>query len=155
MLHVAMLSNKKEPQLTSCAAPSLLTSACRACTDYCGIDQDDRNKKVAGVESLRGYVSVCNALLIPSPHKPEEGAFTVDRVPGGYGDRAWTRLESLVWFFMSTLKQEDTPELWVAAEVDATYLERFEFLLDPNKVLRAPTVAFFVIIGLCSDTESP
>ena len=128
---------------------------CCTCTDFCCIDQDNPDKKMAGVRSLRGYVCACDALLIPSPHKPNKGAFTVDLVPGGYGGRAWTRLESFVWFCMSRLKQVDTPELWVAAEDDATYLERFEFLLDPDKVLRAPTVVFFVILLLCSDSESP
>ena len=74
-------------------------------------------------------------MLIPSPHVPEGGAFTVDQVPGGYSDRAWTRLESFVWYCMSVLKQVDEPQLWVVAGDFATFLNKFEFVFDPAKVV--------------------
>ena len=53
----------------------------------------------------------------------------------GYGDRAWTRLESFVWYCMSVLKQVDEPQLWVVAGDFATFLNKFEFVFDPAKVV--------------------
>jgi hypothetical protein len=53
--------------------------------DYCGIEQDDIERKLAGVDSLRGYVTLCGAVLVPSPAVPH-GRRTVDLVPGGYGE---------------------------------------------------------------------
>ena len=69
--------------------------------DFCGIEQDDEQLLQAGVASLRGYVSLCDAMLIPSPEVPPEDAWTVDKIPGEYGARAWTRLESLSFYSVS------------------------------------------------------
>ena len=70
--------------------------------DFCGVEQDDHKKKIAGVQSLRGYVSVCDAVLIPSPEVPEQHEQkTVDKIKGEYGERAWTRLESMSFYTVS------------------------------------------------------
>jgi hypothetical protein len=67
--------------------------------DFCGVEQDNLELLHAGVASLRGYISVCDAVLIPSPEVPsEEGERTVDRIAGEYGERAWTRLESMSFY---------------------------------------------------------
>ena len=70
--------------------------------DFCGVEQDDGDLLRAGVASLRGYISVCDAVLIPSPKVPDEdGEQTIDKIAGGYGDRAWTRLESMLFYTVS------------------------------------------------------
>jgi hypothetical protein len=67
--------------------------------DFCGVEQDDDVLLKAGVASLRGYISLCDAVLIPSPKVPDEMCEkTVDKIAGGYGDRAWTRLESMSFY---------------------------------------------------------
>jgi hypothetical protein len=66
--------------------------------DFCGVEQDDGMLLKAGVASLRGYISVCDAVLIPSPKLPESGENTVDKIAGEYGGRAWTRLESMSFY---------------------------------------------------------
>ncbi len=70
--------------------------------DFCGIEQDDPGLLLAGVESLLAYISVCDCLLIPSPEVPTRDLpMTVERIPGEYGDRSWTRLESLSFYSVS------------------------------------------------------
>jgi hypothetical protein len=70
--------------------------------DFCGVEQDDFALLKAGVASLRGYISVCDAVLIPSREVPPEGSeWTVDRIAGEYGGRAWTRLESMSFYTVS------------------------------------------------------
>jgi hypothetical protein len=69
--------------------------------DFCGVEQDDGMLLKAGVASLRGYISLCDAVLIPSPEMPEAGDRTVDKIPGEYGARAWTRLESMSFYTVS------------------------------------------------------
>ncbi len=69
--------------------------------DFCGVEQDDDALLKAGVASLRGYISVCDAVLIPSPKVPEAGDHTVDKIAGEYGGRAWTRLESMSFYTVS------------------------------------------------------
>ncbi len=69
--------------------------------DFCGVEQDDDVLLKAGVASLRGYISICDAVLIPSPEVPQAGANTVDKIPGEYGGRAWTRLESMSFYTVS------------------------------------------------------
>jgi hypothetical protein len=67
--------------------------------DYCGVEQDIPHLLQAGVASLRGYISLCDAVLIPSPEVPaKQNARTVDKIPGEYGERAWTRLESMSFY---------------------------------------------------------
>jgi hypothetical protein len=67
--------------------------------DFCGVEQDDVALLTAGVASLRGYISVCDAVLIPSREVPPAGSeWTVDRIAGEYGGRAWTRLESMSFY---------------------------------------------------------
>jgi len=46
------------------------------------VEQDDKQKLGAGVASLRGYITVCDSILIPAPQVPPEGAETIDLVPG-------------------------------------------------------------------------
>ncbi len=70
--------------------------------DFCGVEQDDGNLLKAGVASLRGYVSACDAVLIPSAEVPAEGERTVDQIKGEYGRRAWTRLESMSFYTVYT-----------------------------------------------------
>jgi hypothetical protein len=66
--------------------------------DFCCIEQDDKNRLLAGVKSLIGYISLCDALLIPSPEVPAANDRTIDRIAGSYGKRAWTLLESMSFF---------------------------------------------------------
>jgi hypothetical protein len=46
------------------------------------VEQDDQELLKKGVASLRGYITVCDEVLIPSPSEPEAGAETIDLVPG-------------------------------------------------------------------------
>jgi hypothetical protein len=75
--------------------------------DFCGVEQDDDVLLKAGVASLRGYISLCDAVLIPSPKVPDEMCEkTVDKIAGGYGDRAWTRLESMSFYTVRKIGSE-------------------------------------------------
>ena len=110
--------------------------------DFCGIDQDDDAKKWAGVESLRGYLSVCDAVVIPYPQPLRADASRSVDVLKVYGERGWTRLEALVAYGVGILKGLETPELWMVCDdsVDSASavgppgprLERLEFSLDPD-----------------------
>ena len=110
--------------------------------DFCGIDQDDDAKKWAGVESLRGYLSVCDAVIIPYPQPLRADASRSVDVLEVYGERGWTRLEALVAYGVGILKGLETPELWIVCDdsVDSASavgppgprLERLEFSLDPD-----------------------
>ena len=52
--------------------------------DFAGVEQDDKELLVAGVDSLRGYITLSDAILIPAVARiPEGAANTVDMVPGG------------------------------------------------------------------------
>jgi hypothetical protein len=54
--------------------------------DFAGVEQDDSELLMAGVASLRGYIALCDTILVPAVARPEipEGATaTVDMVPGG------------------------------------------------------------------------
>ena len=52
--------------------------------DFAGVEQDDGDLLRAGVASLRGYITLCDVILVPAPARPPEGApHTVDMVPGG------------------------------------------------------------------------
>jgi hypothetical protein len=67
--------------------------------DFCSVEQDNLYLLRAGVASLRGYISVCDAVLIPSPEVPaEHDQRTVDKIAGDYGQRAWTLLESMAFY---------------------------------------------------------
>ncbi len=70
--------------------------------DFCCVEQDDAALLQAGIASLRGYISVCDAVLIPTSEVPVDAAWTVDKIPGEYGERAWTRLESMSFYAVST-----------------------------------------------------
>ena len=70
--------------------------------DFCCVEQDDVPRKIAGIDSLLGYAAACDAVLIPCAEvPPSEGKTTVDVIPGGYGERGWTRLESMTFQFVS------------------------------------------------------
>jgi len=97
--------------------------------DFAGVEQDDEELLKAGVASLRGYITLCDAVLIPASAVPEGAEHTVDMVPGGYGDRGWTRLEAMSMYAVSALKQVEAPEIWVAAGDGACFLERFDYVL--------------------------
>ena len=52
--------------------------------DFAGVQQDDFELLKAGVASLRGYITLSDAILIPAVDRiPEGAANTVDMVPGG------------------------------------------------------------------------
>ena len=52
--------------------------------DFAGVEQDDEELLAAGVASLRGYITLSDAILIPAVDRiPEGAANTVDMVPGG------------------------------------------------------------------------
>lgn len=91
--------------------------------DFACIDQDDRALWAKGVASLRGYIVVCDALMILSPKVPAEGARYINLVPGEYGERAWTLLEALLYYGTCSIRGgEEAPDIWVAAD-------------DPNSVV--------------------
>ncbi len=69
--------------------------------DFCCIEQDCPLLLRRGVESLRGYISLCNVILIPSQEVPSDSERTVDKIGGDYGKRAWTRLESMSFYAVS------------------------------------------------------
>jgi hypothetical protein len=70
--------------------------------DFCCVEQDDSHLLLEGVKSLRGYISICDAVLVPSTEVPALGGEkTVEKIAGEYGDRAWTRLESLSFYTVS------------------------------------------------------
>ncbi len=69
--------------------------------DFCCIEQDCLQLLLAGVESLRGYISLCDAVLIPSKELPAPGVRTIDKIRGGYGERAWTQLECMSFYAVS------------------------------------------------------
>ena len=70
--------------------------------DFCCIEQDDKPRKTAGIESLLGYMAACDAVLIPCSEVPPSEGKTVDEaIPGGYGERGWARLESMAFQFVS------------------------------------------------------
>jgi hypothetical protein len=78
--------------------------------DFCCVEQDDTHLLQEGVKSLRGYISICDAVLIPSPNAPAlDGEKTVDQIAGEYGLRAWTRLESMSFYTVSESLQICTP----------------------------------------------
>jgi len=52
--------------------------------DFAGVEQDDEGLLMAGVASLRGYITLCDAILIPAAARPPAGvANTIDKVSGG------------------------------------------------------------------------
>ena len=52
--------------------------------DFAGVEQDDGDLLKAGVASLRGYITLSDAVLIPAVGGVSQGsANTVDMVPGG------------------------------------------------------------------------
>ena len=52
--------------------------------DFAGVEQDDGELLGAGVASLRGYITLSDAILIPVVDRiPEGAANMVDMVPGG------------------------------------------------------------------------
>ena len=103
--------------------------------DYTCIEQDpdgdSYERKLAGVKSLRGYVTVCDTVLVPYPKPPPEGAKTIAQLEV-YGDRAWTRLEALVCYVVGVLKGLDAPELRVAwrGEEGVLGLRLLDYSLD-------------------------
>jgi hypothetical protein len=74
--------------------------------DFCSIEQDNNDLLLAGVKSLRGYISICDAVLIPSPEVPAASVRTVDQITGAYGERGWTRLESMSFYTVSIVCNE-------------------------------------------------
>jgi hypothetical protein len=47
--------------------------------DFCCVEQDRGDLLKAGVASLKGYISVCDAVLIPSPEVPSQDSETAAR----------------------------------------------------------------------------
>lgn len=45
------------------------------------VNKDDEGMHFKVVESLRSYMAVCSAMLIPSPEMPPEGAMALNQVP--------------------------------------------------------------------------
>ena len=103
--------------------------------DFFGIDQDDVVRKVAGVRSLMGYCSLCELMLVPYPEK--EGAAEDDTlllpnahwVPGGYGARAFCRLESFTFYVLSLLRQE-LASIYACSPISG--VQRLDYLLQAN-----------------------
>jgi len=114
--------------------------------DYCGVEQDIPRLLLAGVASLRGYISVCDAVLIPSPEVPaEETARTVDKIAGEYGERAWTRLESMSFYTVS-----------IMIDMRGTFKEGSELLFVLSKGCRpsAPKDNHAKYAALCFDNNT-
>jgi hypothetical protein len=54
--------------------------------DFGGVEQDKKEILEAGVASLRGYIALSDAVLIPAADQPrtaDGAAVTVDMIPGG------------------------------------------------------------------------
>jgi hypothetical protein len=85
--------------------------------DFSGIEQDNIELLLAGVQSLRGYVSLCDALLIPSPEVPLDSKRSTDTVGGQYGQRAWTLLESMSFYTVSFYNPKETKAEFFAAHL--------------------------------------
>ena len=51
--------------------------------DFCGIEQDDVPRKLAGIRALLGYVLASDAVLVPCAERPDDGTQDVDQIPLG------------------------------------------------------------------------
>ena len=80
--------------------------------DFFSIEQDDMQTKRAGIASLRGYAAACDAMMVPCPEIPSSTMRDVDMLPGSYGERAWTRLEAMTFFTISSLSAPGHQEIY-------------------------------------------
>ena len=70
--------------------------------DYACVDQDDQHLMKAAISSCRGYLSVCDAVLIPvvsEQHGHEHN--TMELLEADFFHRAWTRLECMGFYAVS------------------------------------------------------
>lgn len=81
--------------------------------DFACVEQDDQQKRQAGVNSLLGYMARCKFIIIPALEAPKYPV--VHRMPSDYGIRAWTRLESLGFYILSLISDARRPELYYTA----------------------------------------
>jgi len=81
--------------------------------DFACVDQDNTEKRRAGVRSLLGYMSRCRFVIVPTHEAPRFKV--IHRVPGDYGKRAWTRLEALGFYVLSLLINHRNPDLYYTA----------------------------------------
>ena len=95
------------------------------------IEQDDAERKSAGIRSLRGYAAACDTLLIPCKQRPGE-IRDIDQLPGDYGARAWTRLEALTFFAVSSLSPVGRQHIFACADGEPLFLEQYTYDLDPS-----------------------
>ena len=79
--------------------------------DYSCIDQDDKEKKEAGISSLIAYAAKSDYVLIPVfPNPKSARAFNVATHPAhlhNYGERAWCRLETYVFLCLAEITRKD------------------------------------------------
>ena len=98
--------------------------------DYSCISQDNTVLKGAGIRSLLGYAALCELVLIPCLEDPQ---FPVAHmVQGGYGERAWTRLEAFCFYVLSLLRGMPAPLLYYAAP--SCHVNRLEYNILPDSM---------------------
>ena len=95
--------------------------------------------------SIMAYILQCKAIIIPGAHPLDDGECTVDKVPGfikddhifKYGNRGWTRLEAMVGYVCSALKQQEAPPIYFVHRNQSNQqceMQRLDYLLDPEKL---------------------
>ncbi len=99
--------------------------------DFSCISQDDPELKAAGIKSLLGYAARCELVLVPCPQQPQHPV--AHMVSGGYGDRAWTRLESFTFYCLSLLRNQDFPNIYTVA-TDSDGVRRIDFNMLPDSM---------------------
>ena len=84
--------------------------------DFACIDQDDKEKQMKGIKSLKSYVAKSNIMLVPTTYDLFEACpekYGNEWLPE-YGPRAWCRTESFVFSTMSiTRAPTERPNLFV------------------------------------------
>ena len=81
--------------------------------DFACIDQDDKERMMAGIKSLISYASSCDAMLVPvHPDVEAVARFRAAKHPAdllNYGERAWCRLENYAAMCISEVRGHPLP----------------------------------------------
>jgi len=95
--------------------------------DFACIDQDNLPLRLKGIRSLLGYMARCDTVIVPTLEKPPYAM--VHRMIGGYGERAWTRLEAFGFYVLSLLEGKTRPELFYSAP--GNQVQQLDYVLLP------------------------
>ena len=68
--------------------------------------------------AILGYIAVSDLLLIPSPKVPTEDVGTLNRLWGADAE-AWWLMETLSFYAVKSMTNDDMPEMWVVAKKEA------------------------------------